>query len=67
VNTNPALIRKELSNLRNSGLILSREGKNGGYSLAKNAGLIKLSDVYLSVKQASILGQAKICPTPIAL
>jgi Rrf2 family protein len=64
VNTNPALIRKELSNLRNNGLIISKEGKSGGYGLAKSPQSIKLSDIYLSVKQTSILGQAKNLPNP---
>ena len=64
VNANPALVRKELSNLRNNGLILSKEGKSGGYSLGKPAQHIKLSDVYQSVKQHSILGQAKNLPNP---
>lgn len=64
VNTNPALIRKELSNLREFGLIISREGKGGGYALSKPAELIKLSDVYQSVKKEDILGHAKNLPNP---
>ncbi len=64
INTNPALIRKELSNLRINGLINSKEGKNGGYSLAKAADFVRLSDIYKIVKQSSILGQAKNKPNP---
>jgi DNA-binding IscR family transcriptional regulator len=37
LNTNPALVRKEISNLRNHGLIESKEGKGGGYTLGKPA------------------------------
>ena len=64
INTNPALIRKELSNLRNYGLLGSKEGKTGGYSLGKPASRIQLSDVYKAVKQDNILGQAKNQPNP---
>ena len=64
VNTNPALIRKELSNLRDCGLISSKEGKSGGYMLSKAAHSISLADVYQSVKQKDILGHAKNLPNP---
>jgi Rrf2 family protein len=64
ININPALLRKEISNLRNNGLVISKEGKNGGYSLGKAAQHIRLSDIYQSVKQQSILGQAKNLPNP---
>ena len=37
ININPALARKEISNLRNHDLITSKEGKSGGYSLGKPA------------------------------
>jgi Rrf2 family protein len=65
INVNAALVRKEISNLRNHGLIASREGKGGGYSLGKPATLIKLSDVYNCVKQQPVLGQAKNVPNPL--
>lgn len=64
INANAALVRKELSNLRNKGLIISKEGATGGYALAKDAALIRLSDIYQAVKQHSILGQAKNLPNP---
>lgn len=64
VNVNPVLIRKELSSLRNNGLVQSKEGKTGGYSLAKPAKEITLADVYLSVKQTPLLGAAKNTPNP---
>src|SRR5690606_21431196 len=37
INLNPAVVRKELSNLRNFGLVESKEGKGGGSTLAKPA------------------------------
>jgi Rrf2 family protein len=64
ININPALARKEISNLRNHGLIASKEGKNGGYSLSKSAGQISLADIYQAVKTQHILGSAKNLPNP---
>jgi len=64
INSNAALVRKELSNLRNNGLITSKEGATGGYALGKDAALIRLSDIYQTVKQQSVLGQAKNLPNP---
>jgi DNA-binding IscR family transcriptional regulator len=64
ININPVLVRKEVSNLRNHGLIDSKEGKNGGSTLAKPANKILLSDVYLAIKQESFLGQSKNDPNP---
>jgi Rrf2 family protein len=64
ININPALARKEISNLRNHGLIISKEGKSGGYSLGKSAKQITLADVYLLVKNQPVLGIAKNTPNP---
>jgi Rrf2 family protein len=58
ININPVLVRKEISNLRNHGLIQSREGKNGGSSLAKPAAKILLSDIYKAVRQMALLGRS---------
>ena len=52
ININPALARKEISNLRNLGLITSKEGKSGGYSLGKSSKQITLADVYLALPPA---------------
>ncbi len=64
ININPALARKEISNLRNHGLISSKEGKNGGYSLSKPSGQISLADIYQAVKTQPVLGSAKNMPNP---
>lgn len=64
ININPALARKEISNLRKSGLIDSKEGKSGGYALAVPPQKILLSDVYKAVRVAPVLGQAKNKPNP---
>ena len=58
VNVHPAIIRKEISNLREYGLVISKEGKGGGSALAKPAKEIKLSDIYNAVmQQQSLLGR----------
>ncbi|GAB3551229.1 RrF2 family transcriptional regulator [Spirosoma fluminis] len=64
ININPVLVRKEISNLRNHGLIISREGKNGGAMLAKSASQIRLSDVFQATRQGSFLGTARNSPNP---
>jgi len=64
ININPAMVRKELINLRNHGFVESKEGKNGGSSLAISANEITLGDVYQSVRQLSLLGHQKNTPNP---
>lgn len=64
ININPVLVRKEISNLREAGLVESREGKNGGTTLAKSPTKILLSDVYRTVRQDLLLGRAKNSPNP---
>jgi Rrf2 family protein len=64
ININPALARKEISNLRQHGLIESKEGKSGGYRLPKPAKKITLADIYLAVKSTPMLGTAKNDPNP---
>lgn len=64
VNINPVLIRKELSHLRNSGLVASKEGKSGGYTLGKSAELITMADIYEAVMLTPVLGKARNQPNP---
>lgn len=64
ININPVLVRKELSNLRNHGFVESKEGKNGGSTLAKSADNISLAAVYSAVKQNNLLGVSKNTPNP---
>jgi Rrf2 family protein len=58
INVNAAVVRKELSNLRNCGLVESKEGKGGGSTLAKPASEILLSEIYQAVRQNSLLGRS---------
>ncbi|KAA9349259.1 Rrf2 family transcriptional regulator [Larkinella humicola] len=64
VNINPVLVRKEVSNLRKKGFIISKEGKNGGSILAKPADKILLSAIYEAVRQSPLLGQTRNSPNP---
>ena len=60
ININPVLVRKELSILKDHGLIESREGKHGGVKLAKPAKHILLSEIFILAKgDDHILGFSK--------
>lgn len=58
ININPVLVRKELSNLRNHGMVQSKEGKGGGAMLAKPPKKILLADIYKAVRQEPLLGRS---------
>lgn len=65
ININPVLVRKELINLREHGFVTSKEGKNGGATLAMPASKITLGAVYQSVKGTYLLGSHKNEPNPL--
>jgi Rrf2 family protein len=64
ININPVVVRKELSVLREAGLVTSRQGKEGGSQLAKSADSINISDIYLAVKNTEVLGKKNQNPNP---
>ena len=64
ININPAMVRKELMSLRKHEFVQTKEGKNGGTTLARSAKDITLGDIYKSVKQVSLLGHQKNSPNP---
>lgn len=64
INVNPVIVRKEISVLREAGLIISRQGKEGGSQLAKNAENITISEIYRSVKNTEVLGKKNQNPNP---
>lgn len=64
INVNPVIIRKEISVLREAGLIVSRQGKEGGSQLGKNAELITISEIYKAVKNTEVLGKKNQNPNP---
>ncbi|MDQ1090582.1 MULTISPECIES: Rrf2 family transcriptional regulator [unclassified Siphonobacter] len=63
ININPAVVRKEIRNLRAYGFVESKEGKGGGYCLGKPASKIPLSEVYRSINISSVLGRSNT-PNP---
>lgn len=64
INVNPVIIRKEISVLREAGLVESRKGKEGGCRLTKNPEEIDISEIYLAVKNSEILGKKNQNPNP---
>ena len=55
VNTNPVVIRRIMSHLRQHGLVESRSGQLGGWRLVLNPDEISLRDVYAAVNHESVL------------
>ncbi len=64
ININPVMVRKELGVLRAAGLVTSRQGKEGGTRLARNAGEIMISEIYAAVKNTEVLGKKNSNPNP---
>ncbi|CAD7801149.1 Putative HTH-type transcriptional regulator YwnA [Chryseobacterium aquaeductus] len=64
INVNPVIVRKELKELRDAGLITSRLGKDGGTTLSKNAKDITISEIYDAVKNNEVLGKKNQKPNP---
>lgn len=65
ININPVIVRKELSVLRENGLVISRQGKEGGCQIGMNPSNIRISDIYVAVKNSEILGKKNQNPNPI--
>lgn len=64
INVNPAVVRKEISVLREAGLITSKQGKEGGSQLGKAADEISISEIYGAVKNTEVLGKKNQNPNP---
>ncbi|MFD1631646.1 Rrf2 family transcriptional regulator [Pseudopedobacter beijingensis] len=64
ININPVLVRKEIAELKKTGLVNSREGKNGGCFLAKDASKIDLAVIFKSIYKDSVFSFAKNEPNP---
>ena len=60
LNTNPVVIRRVLSLLRQAGLVSSQKGASGGSKLAKPGKSIRLGDVYRALEPVSIFHGAKL-------
>ena len=55
VDTNPVVIRRVMADLRESGIVESRPGVNGGWRLKKPADSITLCKVFESVHEEDLL------------
>ncbi|WP_278378124.1 Rrf2 family transcriptional regulator [Chryseobacterium arthrosphaerae] len=64
ISINPVIVRKEISVLREAGLITSRQGKDGGSQLGKTAEKITISEIYKAVKNTEVLGKKNQNPNP---
>lgn len=64
LNVHPVIVRKELGHLKKYGLIESRQGKDGGTKIAKNADHINIADIYEVVKNTEVLGKKNQNPNP---
>lgn len=64
IRINPAMVRKELVNLRACGFVKTKEGKSGGAALLKRPDQIMMSEIYIAVRSADFLGKSKNQPNP---
>lgn len=65
INVNPVVVRKEIGVLKEAGLIISRQGKDGGSQLSKDPERINISEIYSAVKNTDILGKKNQNPNPV--
>jgi len=65
ININPVIVRKELINLKKSGLIESRQGKAGGVRIGKNANETNVAEIYEAIKNSEVLGKKNQNPNPL--
>lgn len=64
VNTHAVSLRRVVVRLVRAGLVTSREGRIGGYRLARPAAEITLADVYLALRAAGPLPPSPATPNP---
>lgn len=55
VNTNPVVIRRILSSLREAGLVESQAGAQGGIRLARTPDKISLADIYAALELGGVM------------
>ncbi|WP_199493115.1 Rrf2 family transcriptional regulator [Marinitenerispora sediminis] len=55
--SNPVLVRRILGSLRDADLVLSTEGRNGGWSLARAPREITLYDAFAAVEAGPVLSR----------
>lgn len=64
LNMNPVLVRKQISILKQYGVVESREGKNGGSRLSKAPEGITLDEIFRMSFESISLGYSKNKPNP---
>jgi len=72
INSGPTFMRRVMAHLVRADLVEAREGRDGGYILAKSAQLITVADVYRALQMsdplsAGILDSTTDCPNGQAM
>lgn len=65
ININAVMVRNELVILKKTGLVESKQGKEGGVRLAKNADGITIAEIYEAIKNSEVLGKKNQNPNPL--
>ena len=65
ININAVMVRNELLILKKNGLVESKQGKDGGVRLAKNAEEITIAEIYEAITNSEVLGKKKQNPNPL--
>ena len=65
ININAVMVRNELVILKKNGLVESKQGKDGGVRLAKNAEEITIAEIYAAIKNSEVLGKKNQNPNPL--
>ena len=64
VNTHAVFLRRILRDLVDAGLVVAREGRSGGYRLARPAARITLADVYRAIEPSGPVAPSPAEPNP---
>lgn len=65
--TNPVVVRRVLSGLRDKGYVRSEKGHGGGWTLARDLSKITLRDIYVALDSPSLLAIGHRTPAPKCL
>ena len=65
ININAVMVRNELLILKKAGLVESKQGKDGGVRIAKNADNITIAEIYNNIKNSEVLGKKNQSPNPL--
>ncbi len=62
INTHPVFLRRVMSKLTKAGLVEAREGRGGGYRLARPAKKISLGDIYEATEPEGAIAKSPCEP-----